>query len=253
MINILVVGDSCIDEFVYGKIVRMSPEAPVPVFQPVKKTANGGMAKNVYNNLITLGVSSNLITNTEKIMKRRYVDETGINYMLLRVDTNDECSQIDEGIRMNICNNHYTGNNFDAIIISDYNKGFLTENDIELLCKSNKNVFVDTKKKLGEWVIDADFIKLNDQEYKRNSKFVLTNLDKLKDKLIRTKGKLGCEFNGKIFGAEEVVVRDVSGAGDTFLAGLVIEYLKTNDIIKAINFAQVCATVVVQKLGVSTI
>ena len=55
--TILIVGDSCIDEFIYGNIFRMSPEAPVPVFQPIKKTSNGGMSKNVYNNLIALGVS----------------------------------------------------------------------------------------------------------------------------------------------------------------------------------------------------
>ena len=250
--NVLVIGDSCTDEFVYGSILRMSPEAPVLVFQPIKKTSNGGMSKNVYNNLIALGVSSNLITNTEKIVKRRYVDD-GHNQMVLRVDTNDECSQIDEGIRMNICNNHHVGNDFDVIIISDYNKGFLTENDIELLCKSNNSVFVDTKKDLGDWIFEADFIKINDQEYKRNSKFISTNLDKLKDKLIVTRGKHGCEFNNKVFGAEEVVVRDVSGAGDTFLAGLAVEYVRTNDIIKAINFAQECTKIVVQKHGVSTV
>ena len=250
--TILIVGDSCIDEFIYGNIFRMSPEAPVPVFQPIKKTSNGGMSKNVYNNLIALGVSSNLITNTEKIVKRRYVDD-GHNQMVLRVDTNDECSQIDEGIRMNICNNHHVGNDFDVIIISDYNKGFLTENDIELLCKSNNSVFVDTKKDLGDWIFKADFIKINDLEHRKNLKFISTNLDKLKDKLIVTRGKHGCEFNNKVFGAEEVVVRDVSGAGDTFLAGLAVEYVRTNDIIKAINFAQECTKIVVQKHGVSTV
>ena len=250
--KILIVGDSCIDEFVYGNIFRMSPEAPVPVFQPIKKTSNGGMSKNVYNNLIALGVSSSLITNTEKIVKRRYVDDAH-NQMVLRVDTNDECSQIDEGIRMNICNNHHVGNNFDAIIISDYNKGFLTENDIELLCKSNNSVFVDTKKDLGDWIFEADFIKINDLEHRKNLKFISTNSDKLKDKLIVTRGKRGCEFNNKIFRTEEVVIRDVSGAGDTFLAALVVEYVRTNDILKAINFAQVCATVAVQKHGVSVV
>ena len=250
--TILIVGDSCIDEFVYGSIFRMSPEAPVPVFQPIKKTSNGGMSKNVYNNLIALGVSSNLITNREKIVKRRYVDD-GHNQMVLRVDTNDECSQIDEGIRMNICNNHHVGNDFDVIIISDYNKGFLTENDIELLCKSNNSVFVDTKKDLGDWILEADFIKINDLEHRENLKFISTNSDRFKDKLIVTRGKHGCEFNNKIFGAEEVVVRDVSGAGDTFLAALVVEYIRTNDILKAINFAQACATVAVQKHGVSVV
>ena len=49
------------------------------------------------------------------------------------------------------------------------------------------------------------------------------------------------------------MIRDVSGAGDTFLAGLTVEYLKTNDIVKAINFAQECTKVVVQKHGVSVV
>ena len=42
--KILVIGDSCTDVFVYGQIDRMCPEAPVPIFQPVSKKENGGMA-----------------------------------------------------------------------------------------------------------------------------------------------------------------------------------------------------------------
>ena len=250
--NILVIGDSCDDVFVYGVIERMSPEAPVPVLQPTNKTSNGGMSKNVYNNLKALDVQTTLITNKEKIIKTRYVDE-GYNQMVLRVDTNDKCRQIDEALRMNICNNQYQNKTYDAIVISDYCKGFLTENDIELLCKSNNNVFVDTKKELGDWIFNADFIKINGLEQRKNLKFISTNSDKLKDKLIVTRGKRGCEFNNKIFRTEEVMIRDVSGAGDTFLAGLTVEYLKTNDIVKAINFAQECTKVVVQKHGVSVV
>ena len=52
---------------------------------------------------------------------------------------------------------------------------------------------------------------------------------------------------------EEVPVKDVSGAGDTFLAGLVCKYIKTNDIEKSIKFAQECTMKVVQKHGVTTI
>ena len=55
------------------------------------------------------------------------------------------------------------------------------------------------------------------------------------------------------FPVEKVEIRDVSGAGDTFLSGLVSEYLLTKDIKKSIIFAQQCATIVVQKPGVSTI
>ena len=45
----------------------------------------------------------------------------------------------------------------------------------------------------------------------------------------------------------------VSGAGDTFLAGLVCEYIKTYDMEKSIKFAQECTTKVVQKHGVATV
>ena len=48
-------------------------------------------------------------------------------------------------------------------------------------------------------------------------------------------------------------VKDISGAGDTFLAGLVIEYVRSQNIEKAIQFAQDCTTIVVQKSGVSTV
>ena len=68
-----------------------------------------------------------------------------------------------------------------------------------------------------------------------------------------TQGKHGCIYQKKVYPTKEVPVKDVSGAGDTFLAGLVYEYIKTNDIEKAIEFAQKCTTDVVQKLGVSTI
>jgi sugar/nucleoside kinase (ribokinase family) len=50
-----------------------------------------------------------------------------------------------------------------------------------------------------------------------------------------------------------VEVKDVSGAGDTFISGLCYYYLKTKSIEESINFANECATKVVQKRGVSTV
>jgi len=73
------------------------------------------------------------------------------------------------------------------------------------------------------------------------------------NKTIVTKGNKGCLFQGEIYSTQDVPVKDISGAGDTFLAGLVVSYLKTNDIIESINFAQVCTTKVVQKHGVSVL
>ena len=94
--------------------------------------------------------------------------------------------------------------------------------------------------------------KINSEEHKKNYER-LPNYPDLLDKLIVTKGKYGCEYKEKIYPTEEVPVKDVSGAGDTFLAGLVSEYVKSKDINKAIEFAQQCTTEVVQKHGVSTI
>ena len=71
--------------------------------------------------------------------------------------------------------------------------------------------------------------------------------------MIVTIGSKGCKYKEEIYPVPEVSVKDVSGAGDTFLAGLVIEYLKSNNIKKAIEFANKCATKVVQKRGVTTI
>ena len=73
------------------------------------------------------------------------------------------------------------------------------------------------------------------------------------DKTIVTKGNEGCLFRDKIYPTQDVPVKDISGAGDTFLAGLVVKYLETEEMIKSIEFAQECTTKVVQKHGVSTV
>ena len=165
--------------------------------------------------------------------------------MLLRVDENDTCEPFNIG-------SLYL-NKYDAIIISDYCKGFLSEEDIKQISQLYQSViFLDTKKTLGKWTHNIDFIKINYHEYERN-KEILKNDFILKNKTIVTRGKYGCDYQGKNYPTVDVSVKDVSGAGDTFLAGLVIEYSRSQDINKAIQFAQECTTIVVQKSGVSTI
>ena len=253
--KILIVGDSCTDVFVYGEITRLSPEAPVPVFNPLRQRENDGMARNVANNVEALNVTIHTITNKNDIRKVRYVDKKS-NQLVLRVDEHDYCDRISEETLIQIKNNECQPSmsnktTVDAIIISDYCKGFLQEEDIQYICENNDNVFVDTKKKLGDWVGGADYHKINSIEYERNKDFLQDN--DIINKTIITKGNEGCLFQGKIYPTEDVPVKDISGAGDTFLAGLVVEYVKTNDIIKAIAFAQECTKIVVQKHGVSAV
>ena len=279
--NILVIGESCNDVFVYGDIERISPEAPVPVFVPTHTESNDGMAKNVVNNVesLVLGDSSHshfllnptsnvihTVTNRNSIVKRRFV-ESRSGQMVLRVDENDYCDRIDTSLLSGLIHNKFEqppvgfeyhnengeiiGNRYDAIIISDYCKGFLEEEDIQHICKNNSNVFIDTKKKLGEWIKDADYIKLNEFEYNRNHE-LLSDIG-FEKKLIITMGNRGCKWNGKEFPVDEVKIGDVSGAGDTFIAGLVHGYLDTLDIESAIKFAQKCTNIVVQEPGVTVV
>ena len=249
-LNILVVGDSCIDRFVYGDSSRLAPEAPVPVFNPNTENTNPGMAGNVARNIESLGTNVLLVTNKIKPLKTRYVDERS-GHILLRVDENDRVDRIDRKTLIQIVKNKCMNKQFDAIIVSDYNKGFLLEEDIKFICDNNDNVFVDTKKIISDWVINSKFIKINHVEYK-NTELTLDKMN-LEDKLIITLSNKGCQYKDKIFTVEDVSVKDVSGAGDTFLSGLVVEYSRTKEIEKSIQFAQKCATIVVQKKGVSTI
>ena len=243
--KILVIGDSCTDVFVYGEINRFCPEAPVPVFQPIRQVENGGMARNVKRNLEVLGVDVEIVTNDNGMKKTRYVDWDS-NQLIMRLDENDICDRIQDLMEIPMWT-------FDAIVVSDYHKGFLTEDDIEFICKNHDDVFVDTKKQFGEWLYDAKYIKINSMEYDQNVNKINNRSDSLKDKLIITRGRYGCEFNGDMFKVKDVPIKDVAGAGDTFLSALTFDYMKNRDIIKAIKFAQKCTTEVVQKIGVSTV
>ena len=251
MIRFLVIGDGCTDVHKYGKCNRLSPEAPVPILNPVRIVENGGMAKNVMSNLIKMGAEVEIVTNPNNIKKIRYVDEH-TNAMLLRVDENDFTKRVSQDDLNQITHNVYKGFRYDGLIISDYCKGFLKEEDINFLIHNNNNIFLDTKKILGEWMYDVNFVKINEKEYDKTKEHI--DEEKLNNKLIITRGSDGCQYKDKIYSVPQVDgVKDYSGAGDTFLAGFAYQYMKTKDIKLAINYAQECATIVVQKHGVATI
>ena len=60
--NVLLIGDVMLDKYVFGKITRISPEAPVPVFLSEHHKHVLGGAGNVFNNFFALGVKSTFIT-----------------------------------------------------------------------------------------------------------------------------------------------------------------------------------------------
>ena len=140
--KVLVIGDSCIDRYRYGTCERISPEAPVPILNFCNFEDKKGMAANVAENLISLNLNVNLFTNKEQIIKERFIESKSMQ-QLLRVDY--ENLPIEEAKIENINLDDYS-----AIVISDYNKGFLQKNSIQDIIKINNNkkpIFVDSKKK----------------------------------------------------------------------------------------------------------
>jgi D-beta-D-heptose 7-phosphate kinase/D-beta-D-heptose 1-phosphate adenosyltransferase len=241
MADILVVGDSCRDIFVYCTADRLAPDVPVPVLSVLHQTENAGMAANVQRNILKYK-SCDLLTNTNwhEITKTRYVHDA-TNHMFVRVDNSCKVPRI---------NLNDLVLDYKLVIISDYNKGFLTETDILHICKQHPLVFLDTKKLLGEWAEPAAFIKINDTEYKNSAAYMTSSM---KDKIIHTMGDRGCEYLGKRYPVKKVDVRDISGAGDSFMAALCVKYLDTKDIVQSIEFANLCASEVVKHRGVTTI
>tara|TARA_R110000765_G_scaffold56289_1_gene111067 strand:+ start:599 stop:1363 length:765 start_codon:yes stop_codon:yes gene_type:complete len=249
MNKILVIGDSCLDKYIYCKASRFCPDAPVPILKPESFVSTLGMAGNVVDNLKALGIEVELISNTNKIKKTRYVDER-TNHMFFRIDEGeDNIFPIDKKTLEDI-----KWDKFNAVVISDYCKGFIDEDSIKYISKQHPITFLDTKKQIGSWANDIKFIKINDVEYRYSEKFIDNNYQ---DKLIITRGSNGAEYKGKTYPVEKVDVKDTSGAGDTFLAGLVYIHTiikgKEDKIEHAIRFANICATQVVQKKGTAKI
>ena len=249
--RVLVVGDSCTDRFRYGVCERLCPEAPVPVFNPKEETSNGGMARNVQANVKALGVNCDIITNKNHITKSRYVD-IKTNQMLLRVDENDYTVERFNREEVKLSAYH-------AVIISDYNKGFLTNLDIAWICRNHSNTFVHSKKNfvlpLGT---EMKFFVINQYEYEKSKEHYKKDNkergDIWMDKLIVTQGERGCNYQKKLYPSPKARdVQDLSGAGDTFLAGFVVNMLNTNSVSRSLTAANHCASTVVAKRGVSTV
>ena len=258
--EVLVVGDSCIDKFTYGKSERQCPDVPAPVFKPTRSVNSTGMAGNVFLNLESLGVECDLLTNRSKTTKHRYVDLKS-NHTFLRVDTEDEIDRVPLEWRSG-----YDLSRYKAIVIADYDKGFLHEDDIKFFCDNHDTVFLDTKKLIGTWCKNVFVIKINSPEFESIKNKI--DLGGWENKLVVTLGDRGCMFLKEegfcYYDVEAVEVSDLSGAGDTFQAGLVSKYLEIKDTIfdqkqhhilveESIKFANICATEIVQQRGVSSL
>ena len=164
--KIVVIGETCVDKFVYSSINRLSPEAPVPILNPTQITENPGMAGNVVANIKALQPDSiiSLITQLEHITKTRYVD-IKTNHMFIRVDEGEEyISDLQWTPKMDVLLAEA-----DIVIVSDYDKGYLTDIDLRKIAAHSKLSILDSKRKLTDRVINSfNFVKLNEEEWENN-------------------------------------------------------------------------------------
>lgn len=149
--TILVIGDTMVDKFIWGKVSRISPEAPVPVVEITKETETLGAAGNVANNITALGAKAVIISaigedNTGKSMIEM-LEEKGIDASRLVYDphrptiiktriiaTNQQVVRVDREIKGVL--SHLTESKIirnieaaipeaDGVILSDYGKGVI--------------------------------------------------------------------------------------------------------------------------------
>ncbi len=231
--KILLVGDNGIDQYQFGNVDRISPEAPVPIVNYTHSATKPGMAANVKDNLVKLGCDVEFVHGMKTCVKTRVIDNKSKQH-LLRIDQD----QVSLPVKIDLA----TLEDYDAVVVSDYNKGSVAYETIEQLrAHYTGPIFVDTKK-TDLKRFEGCYVKINELE---RSQAVSVPTE-----LIVTLGKKGVRYKEHEISTPQVEAFDVCGAGDTFLAALAIEYIRTSNILSAIDFAVKAASVTIQHIGV---
>ena len=197
-IKIAVVGDVMLDTYLFGKVERISPEAPVPIVAIQRKEQRIGGAGNVALNTVALGAKTFIISvigddadgkqlaslyssqhiNTDYLItsnSRTTTNKTrilGSNQQMMRLDTETitDISNEDEVLLLQQIEHCIQTHNPDVVIFEDYNKGVLTEGVIKeaiALCKQNNIITtVDPKHKNFFAFAGVDIFKPNLKEVK---------------------------------------------------------------------------------------
>lgn len=190
------------------------------------------MAANVRDNLLAFGCQVDFMTGSEYSVKQRYIDVRS-EQQILRIDTDHFSDRFDASAI--ICQ-------YDAVVISDYDKGFMTYGTIRAIReKFSGPIFIDTKK-IGLAEFEGCFVKINNSEFEKVASVC--------SEMIVTLGDGGARYNDKIYETDKVNIVDICGAGDTFLAALAYGYLCFDSIEMAIPFANKCSAISVQHRGV---
>jgi D-beta-D-heptose 7-phosphate kinase/D-beta-D-heptose 1-phosphate adenosyltransferase len=192
-----------------------------------------GMAANVKDNLEKLGCEVDFVHGIKTSIKTRVIDSKSKQH-LVRIDQDT----LSRAVKIDYNNI----DQYNAVVISDYNKGSVDYDTVEnLRYRYHGPIFVDTKKTdLSRF--EGCFVKINQTEFEAAKT--------LPTELVVTLGRDGVKYKEHKFSTPQVEAFDVCGAGDTFLSALAYNYVLSQDIVTAIQFATQAASVTVQHIGV---
>lgn len=296
--KILVIGDLILDHYIQGEVKRISPEAPVPVLFHVSEREVLGGAGNVANNIKALGGDAYLIgvvgddgaakqflslANKNGINIQTVVDPSrktsvktrflGERQQLLRVDR-ETTRSINNLIADQLINKiNFIIDEIDAIIISDYRKGLLTEEVLRnIIQKSNQlniPVLIDPKGSVSHYYKGADYIKPNRSELELLTGIKCDTLDEAECAARNLIEKTGSNVlvtlsqDGMMLVTKEgqcislatqaKEVFDVSGAGDTAIATFAFALSQGASAQEAARFANVASGIAVSKIGTAIV
>ena len=291
--KILVIGDIIVDEFVWGRVERVSPEAPVPIVNLERESLMLGGAGNVVNNIISLGgkailcgvagsdatswklkemlrdvgcTTDYILTDDQRptTIKTRIVAHS---QQVVRVDR-ENVKPIDsnhvEKILKAISERLPT---LQAIIIADYGKGVVTQelmDGVRSLVPENILLAIDPKVRNINLYKDCTLITPNSYEAKLMSGASTINeagqflLDRLNCKIVLiTRGEKGMSLfiEDKIIEIPTAAkkVFDVSGAGDTVISTFTLCLVAGLDPVQSATLANAAAGLVVAEVGTATV
>jgi rfaE bifunctional protein kinase chain/domain len=291
--KVLVVGDVMLDEYIWGRTTRVSPEAPVVIVNADRVTHSLGGAGNVAANIVSLGAeavvasvighdagmieifklmagsgtsTSDILTSKIRQTTKKTRVMSGVN-QVVRIDQEIVAPLAEQDERFLISNLAQHVDRVDAVVISDYCKGVVTDEVIEFVLENFENVLVDSKHP-DYWAFCQDEVIYtpNEQEI-----LAATGEKSVEAAAREIMSSSGCKGIVVTLGAKGMAVFDaldrspfyisskarqvfdVSGAGDTVVAVLALCTASGMTLIQSAVIANAAAGVAVGKLGTAAV
>ena len=291
--KVLVVGDVMLDQYWTGQASRISPEAPVPVVKVAEESFRAGGAANVALNIAALGGKAHLLgvigedrygEDLTAILQEAGVETGWVksasgticklrvlshHQQLIRMDFERPVAEKDAQSLVDLVKAKIS--DYQVLVISDYAKGALqfVEQMIAVARTAGVPVFIDPKGEDFYRYQGATLIKPNQAEFERiagvceTTEALLEKADKLIHKLdlqafLVTRSEHGMALVQKteqpyLLKSQAQEVFDVTGAGDTVMATLATAYAAGLALDRAVHLANEAASIVVRKVGTSTV